>query len=726
MKQKQLHRSNSSKILRRQKTDAEIVNTCSLYPKIDASKVKKFSDFPLSIATLQGLKCAGFEEPTEIQRESIGFALRGLDVLGAAITGSGKTLAFIIPIIEKLWTQKWTQMDGLGALIISPTRELALQTYEVLCKVGCKHEFSAALIIGGTDVSFQKERIARSNIIVCTPGRVLQHMDENPTFLCDNVQLLVLDEADRMLDMGFKEQLNSILDNLPRDKQTLLFSATQTKSVKDLARLSLKDPVYVSVHEHAEYSTPANLRQCYMVCEEHEKVNLLWSFLRNHLHSRIISFFTNCKQVRFVYEAFRRLRPGLTVLALHGSMNQMKRVQVYEEFCKDKHAALFATDIAARGLDFPDVDWVYQFDCPQDAKEYIHRSGRTARLSKNGESLLVLTPSQEKAAVEELTAKRVPIKKINVNRSKLFSIQTKLDILCAKDTNFKVFAQRAFVAYIRSVVTMSNKQVFDVNTIDMDALAKSYGMVSAPRVRFLRKQYNKDVLTSKQSRKINEQRPFGVANESDEETGDFLTIKSDNVFSDMPNNEFPEEFVNAAETGLPVSKRVKRLTKSKLASKLLKKNIRVNQKIVFNDKEEVQTTTPVVSESEGKDQTSSGTTYNIDDAKIKMAEEDKVDRKAYQERIKAKHREKRLAKKIKRKDQKTHSDEDALAILGGSGNSDDESVDLSFVPNFDKISNRPINDVKQSSDEEDTFEKNSKRRKRKFCGLDARDRKSVV
>uniref|UniRef100_A0A668ARE0 ATP-dependent RNA helicase n=1 Tax=Myripristis murdjan TaxID=586833 RepID=A0A668ARE0_9TELE len=165
--------------------------------------ISAFSDFPISRRTLRGLQEAQYRQPTEIQRQTIGFALQGRDVLGAAKTGSGKTLAFLIPVLECLYRQQWTAMDGLGALIISPTRELAYQTFEVLRKVGKNHEFSAGLIIGGKDLSSESERIHRTNIVICTPGRLLQHMDQTADFHASGLHMLVLDEADRILDMGF-------------------------------------------------------------------------------------------------------------------------------------------------------------------------------------------------------------------------------------------------------------------------------------------------------------------------------------------------------------------------------------------------------------------------------------------------------------------------------------------------------------------------------------------
>ncbi|KAJ8315122.1 hypothetical protein KUTeg_007272 [Tegillarca granosa] len=468
--------------------DEEITKLKSQYGMIESSTVKTFNDFPLSRKTQDGLKKSNYETPTEIQRETIGLALQGHDILGAAKTGSGKTLAFLIPVLECLYHQKWSQQDGLGALIISPTRELAYQIFEVLKKIGTHHDFSAGLVIGGKLLKEESERINRTNIVICTPGRLLQHMDETVHFTADNLQILVLDEADRILDLGFAQTMNAIIENLPATRQTLLFSATQTKSVKNLARLSLKDPMYVSVHENAQHSTPVQLEQSYMVCELHEKINMLWSFVKNHLKSKTLVFIASCKQVKYIHEIFRRLRPGVTVLALHGAMHQLKRVAVYNQFCRKQNAVLFATDIAARGLDFPAVNWVIQLDCPEDANTYIHRVGRTARYEKNGQALLVLLPSEADTMVKHLKEKKIPVEKIRVNSKKIWSITPRLQSFLASDPTLKETAQRAFLGYLRSVFLMGDKKVFNIHELDTAQFSSSLGLAIPPKVRFLKRE----------------------------------------------------------------------------------------------------------------------------------------------------------------------------------------------------------------------------------------------
>ncbi|KAM7235481.1 hypothetical protein CapIbe_012667 [Capra ibex] len=525
-KKKHSHKQSQKKQLRKQlkkpewQVEREVISRLMQnYEKINVNEITRFSDFPLSKKTLKGLQEAQYRLVTEIQKQTIGLALQGKDVLGAAKTGSGKTLAFLVPVLEALYRLQWTSADGLGVLIISPTRELAYQTFEVLRKVGKNHDFSAGLIIGGKDLKHEAERINNINILVCTPGRLLQHMDETICFHATNLQMLVLDEADRILDMGFADTMNAIIENLPKKRQTLLFSATQTKSVKDLARLSLKNPEYVWVHEKAKYSTPATLEQNYIVCELQQKISVLYSFLRSHLKKKSIVFFSSCKEVQYLYRVFCRLRPGVSLLALHGRQQQMRRMEVYNEFVHKRAAVLFATDIAARGLDFPAVNWVLQFDCPEDANTYIHRAGRTARYKEDGEALLILLPSEEKGMVQQLLQKKVPVKEIKINPEKLIDVQKKLESFLAQDQDLKERAQRCFVSYIRSVYLMKDKEIFDVSKLPIPDYALSLGLAVAPRIRFLQrmqKQPGKELVVSEDN-KVIEPRAPSLTNDEVEE-----------------------------------------------------------------------------------------------------------------------------------------------------------------------------------------------------------------
>ncbi|XP_026049829.1 probable ATP-dependent RNA helicase DDX10 [Astatotilapia calliptera] len=728
----------------------------SRYGEINLKEVVKFSDFPISKKTLLGLQEAQYRQPTEIQRQTIGFALQGKDVLGAAKTGSGKTLAFLIPVLECLYRQQWSSMDGLGALIISPTRELAYQTFEVLRKVGRNHEFSAGLIIGGKDLKSECERIHRTNIAICTPGRLLQHMDETATFHASDLHMLVLDEADRILDMGFADTLNAIVENLPKSRQTLLFSATQTKSVKDLGRLSLKDPEYVWVHEKAKFSTPATLEQNYIVCELHQKVNMLYSFIRSHLKKKIIVFFACCKEVQYLFRAFCRLRPGMPILALHGKQQQMKRVEVYNDFLKKQNAVLFATDIAARGLDFPAVHWVLQFDCPEDADTYIHRVGRTARYKEGGEALLLLLPSEEKGMVKQLEEKKVPINKIQVNPDKLQNVQQKLEAFLAQEKEQKERAQRCFVSYLRSVYLMKNKEVFDAFKIKLHEYALSLGLAVAPRVRFLSKAQAQKVekeVQEEESEEEEELRRFKAQlkgevsreerqnSESDESSEDedggdeggldtsktltpsagdadddddddlrdldLLTVKRKDVFNLTEDQQSPEDPENDPE------KKTEKETKYKEAKKILKRKFQVNTKVTFNEEgEAVQLWPPVqqavTAEDEGEQEEEDVSGINVEKARERLKREDQeFDKQEYSRKVKAKHREKRLKERAARKEASKRDQDEEDEVVAYLANDSEDEFDPSALPDPDKVHS---SSSLSSEDEEDEMEMGSSKR----------------
>ncbi|XP_076754683.1 putative ATP-dependent RNA helicase DDX10 [Xylocopa sonorina] len=733
--------------------ETEIISELqSKYDSIDETKVTKFTDLPLSPRSLKGLAENNYVEMTDIQRQSIGLALRGNDILGAAKTGSGKTLAFLIPVLEILYCKQWTRLDGLGALIITPTRELAYQIYETLRKVGQYHDISAGLIIGGKDLKFEKRRMDQCNIVICTPGRLLQHMDENPLFDCVNMQVLVLDEADRCLDMGFEQTMNSIIENLPPKRQTLLFSATQTKSVRDLARLSLKDPMYVSVHEHATHTTPEALEQSYVICALEDKISMLWSFIRNHLKQKIIVFFSSCKQVKYAYEVFCRLRPGISLLALYGTLHQLRRMEIYETFCKKQFAVLFATDIAARGLDFPAVNWVVQMDCPEDVNAYIHRAGRTARFQQGGESLLVLLPSEEKM-VEKLKERKIPISMIQINPNKLQSPQRKMEALLARDVALKESAQRAFIAYVKSVFLMKDKEVFNVHALNTDSFARSLGLAIPPRIRFLQRIQQKLQLSNEN---IEDEKQFPINNKPESDVNEQTDINyyrhndfeknEKNITSEIIN---PDKFTidesddddiltvkrkNIDVDDIPLTikdneneilNKKKVITKSAVAKKILRKKIIPNKKITFDEegKELLDPAKVKVSKLAREYENERDSGINIELAKQILREEDKFDKQRFREKIKEKHRQEKRKLKAERKkvDDKTDQDEmeHAASDKTDDHTSDSEysGPDLSWLPDPDKIygkqqgSDEISNASKSSeSEEESNIHRPSKRK----------------
>ena len=454
----------------------------------NTGEYKDFTDLPLSEPTKAGLKSCHFAVMTDIQAKAMPLAMKGVDILGAAKTGSGKTLAFVIPVLENLYRAQCVGADaGLGAMIISPTRELAIQIFDVLYKIGRKgHIFAAGLIIGGKSLQEEQDALARMNIVVCTPGRILQHLSQTAAFNVDNLKMLVLDEADRILDMGFQKDVDAILEYLPKERQTLLFSATQTKRVSDLARLSLQDPEYISVHEAASTATPKSLQQNYVITPLPEKLDTLWSFIQASKKSKILVFLSSGKQVRFVYESFRHLQPGIPLLHLHGRQKQTARLDITSRFSASKNSCLFATDVVARGLDFPAVDWVVQVDCPEDADTYIHRVGRTARYERDGRAVIFLDPSEEEGMLKRLEQKKVPIERINIRAKKQQSIKNQLQNMCFKDPQLKYLGQKAFVSYVRSIHIQKDKEIFKINELALEEFSASLGLPGAPRIKFMK------------------------------------------------------------------------------------------------------------------------------------------------------------------------------------------------------------------------------------------------
>ncbi|KAF0304246.1 putative ATP-dependent RNA helicase DDX10 [Amphibalanus amphitrite] len=709
MKNKEASKKSKGKGKKKNNSELEEIKALEEQYESISADVSSFDELPLSERTRQGLRDHEFTTPTDIQREAVRLALQGHDVLGAAKTGSGKTLAFLIPMLELLYRRRWTRVDGLGALIITPTRELAYQIFAVLGNIGQQHDFSAGLIIGGKDLKFERKRMDQVNIIVCTPGRLLQHMDENPLFSADSLQMLILDEADRCLDMGFAKAMNAIIGNLPTERQTLLFSATQTKSVRDLCRLSLKEPVYVSVHEKAKHSTPSGLAQSYIVCEQHEKLDTFWSFLRHHKRHKILCFMQTCKQVKYMFEVFCRLRPGITVMALYGTLHQLRRMAIYDDFCRKQRAVLFATDIAARGLDFPAVHWVVQLDCPEDANTYIHRAGRTARFQKGGETLLVLTPREEEGMVSQLQHRKIPIEKIEVNKMKTATVQRKVEALLARDVNLKESAKRAFKSYFKSTFLMKNKEVFDVTSVDTEAYARSLGLAVAPRIRFMKKQQqqqqaaaaSKPVKTeastsaaaaaasgsaeeqdsgideSKQTADGKPYKPlFRTAYSFHDDDGDGDSddglLKVKRVDHSIGTDPVVEEELRKREE----RRASKKVTKAAAAHRMLKKSILPNKKMTFNEEGEavLDHTRQQVSELAQKYQQEGGSGIDIDTVRQILKEEDRIDRQIFKQKIQAKHREKKRKQKPEPEPDEGGSDDGGGVRLASPPPDDDASM----------------------------------------------------
>ncbi|KRG02045.1 probable ATP-dependent RNA helicase pitchoune isoform X2 [Drosophila mojavensis] len=436
----------------------------------------------VSEATLRAIEEMGFSEMTEIQAKSLTPLLKGRDLVGAAQTGSGKTLAFLIPAVELINKLRFMPRNGTGVIIISPTRELSMQTFGVLKELMAHHHHTYGLVMGGSNRQVESEKLSKGiNILVATPGRLLDHLQNSPDFLYKNLQCLIIDEVDRILEIGFEEELKQIINLLPKRRQTMLFSATQTERIDALSKLALKkEPIYVGVHDNQETATVEGLEQGYIVCPSEKRLLVLFTFLKKNRKKKVMVFFSSCMSVKYHHELFNYI--DLPVTSIHGKQKQTKRTTTFFQFCNAESGILLCTDVAARGLDIPQVDWIVQYDPPDDPREYIHRVGRTARGSgTSGHALLMLRP-EELGFLRYLKAAKVPLNEFEFSWQKIADIQLQLEKLISKNYFLNQSAKEAFKSYVRAYDSHQLKQIFNVNTLDLQAVAKSFGFLVPPVV----------------------------------------------------------------------------------------------------------------------------------------------------------------------------------------------------------------------------------------------------
>jgi len=451
-------------------------------PPVAGAEAQSFEELNLSDKTMKAIKEMKFTKMTEIQRRGIPPSLAGRDVLGAAKTGSGKTLAFLIPVIEMLSALRFKPRNGTGVIVVSPTRELALQIFGVARELMAHHSQTYGIVIGGANRRAEADKLAKGvNLLIATPGRLLDHLQNTP-FVFKNLKSLVIDEADRILEIGFEDEMRQIIKVLPKeDRQTMLFSATQTTKVEDLARISLRPgPLYINVDEEKQYSTVEGLEQGYVVCEADKRFLLLFSFLKRNLKKKVIVFFSSCACVKYHAELLNYI--DLPVLDLHGKQKQQKRTNTFFEFCNAKQGTLICTDVAARGLDIPSVDWIVQFDPPDDPRDYIHRVGRTARGNNTkGRSLMFLQPN-EVGFLSHLKAARVPVVEFDFPANKIVNVQSQLEKLISQNYYLNKSAKDGYRSYLHAYASHSLRSVFDINKLDLAKVAKSFGFSVPPRV----------------------------------------------------------------------------------------------------------------------------------------------------------------------------------------------------------------------------------------------------
>jgi len=332
-----------------------------------------FEDLNLDSQLLTAIKKIGLTKPTQIQEKSMPFILEGKDLVGESATGSGKTLAFGSGIIKKV-----APGEGLQALVLTPTRELAEQVKESLKQISYQKNLKVIAVYGGVSISPQIHDLSKANVVVATPGRLLDHAQRG-TINTSKIKLLVLDEADRMLDMGFIDDVEKIIRLCPKKRQTLFFSATILPQIKELADKYMNNPINVSA---TKYVDPSKLKQVYYDLPKNLKLSLLVHLFQYENSGLVMVFCNTRRTVDFVVKNLKANK--ISAIATHGGLTQNRRTKTLELFNTDKADALVCTDVAARGLHINNVSHIYNYDIPNDPNDYVHRIGRTARAGESG------------------------------------------------------------------------------------------------------------------------------------------------------------------------------------------------------------------------------------------------------------------------------------------------------------------------------------------------------
>lgn len=461
------------------------------------------------------MKSLGFERATPVQAAAIPLLLSHKDVVVEAVTGSGKTLAFLLPLLQILEKCPLVMKDHrrIGAVVMTPTRELAVQIFDTTVKIlqiDPVNTLKPLLLIGGVsntlEEDFEKYRQEGGNVIIATPGRLEEFLKRYSEYvgpaLKDAFELLVMDEADRLLDLGFESSIRSIIQQLPKQRRTGLFSATMT--VGDLIRTGLRNPVRVTVKVDnqtidgviscgGDTRIPTTLSIHYALVNSFEEKLAIFKGLmarsaseRHPLHGKkVIVYFATCACVDYYSKIFGE---DEQIFSLHGKMPYNKRTSLYRGFLDSKGGSvLFCTDLAARGLDFPDIDWVLQFDPPQDPKSFLHRCGRTARSGKSGDALVFLQ-GHEDAYLELMSNRGVPmsLKTFDFELPNSAELVKRLQEKALGDREIYESSTKAFVSYIRFYQEHQAKFIFRLADLNIPSLARSFGLLRLPSMPELR------------------------------------------------------------------------------------------------------------------------------------------------------------------------------------------------------------------------------------------------
>ncbi|KAH9248353.1 hypothetical protein BASA81_014027 [Batrachochytrium salamandrivorans] len=483
-----------------------------------------FQDLGVCQELLEVLEKEKITKPTPVQAAAIPQLLAlHRDVIVEACTGSGKTLSYLLPTLEilrKTFPDRATKPESVGGMILAPTRELAIQVHKIGLLYSRAVGLGCRLLTSGngldldkrgrkqkkksTDVAKVEEESNRWDLLIGTPGRLEEWTGENRLQLT-TLEVLILDEADTLLSLGFQVKLQRIISRLPKQRRTGLFSATQTKQLEDLIRAGMRNPATISVRVNSTahpsaldgssssgfQKTPTRLENSYCVVEANDKLALLANFLLAHPDKKVICFFATCASVDYLAECVLKQTLGskLKLFGLHGKMNPKRRKLTFDSFCGESGGSvLCCTDVVARGIDLPDVDWIIQFDAPKEPDFFVHRCGRTARAGRSGSALLFLLPN-EVAFVEYLASQKVPLAKMDLNFPPVVTteeLSAKARELIFADRDVLERGTKAFIAYMAYYAEHRLSFLFQIAEVNFPQLVASFHLLRLPKLKEFR------------------------------------------------------------------------------------------------------------------------------------------------------------------------------------------------------------------------------------------------
>ncbi|KAL1244064.1 putative ATP-dependent RNA helicase pitchoune [Trichinella spiralis] len=460
---KTLQKGETSKLdkkMSREKLSSEFNENTKILKKGETSKLDSIDHSFESVGgiisekTLKAIYDMGFENMTEIQEKCImkilNDANRSRDIVAMAKTGR------------------------TGCIVVCPSREICIQTHQVMQEMLKYYDFTCAIVIGGCSRQREVEKLsAGATFVIGTPGRLLDHL-EKTDFQFKKLKCLIIDEFDRIIDTNLHREMMQILQLLPRKRQTMIFGATRSKLTSTFVKVALPNrPICVGKRDKVEEPTVEGLQQGYVICPVEKRFHFLYTFLRSKKQKKIMVFFSSCASVKFHTELLRVL--NFSLLSIHGKQQQQKRTETYHQFREQQSGLLLCTDVAARGLDFSGVDWIVQYDPPDDPNEYIHRVGRTARgEGTKGNAILILQPC-EKRFLKHLKQASVFVRQFKFSWNKVADIQDRLENLINNEFFLCISAKEAFTGYVRAYESHHMKDVFNVRSLDIGMVSKSFG-----------------------------------------------------------------------------------------------------------------------------------------------------------------------------------------------------------------------------------------------------------